>query len=228
MTGLKINGEYRGDPWGAVVLAEWHIEQGGAVTRLLIPPAAIQAIRAPETFAKIEAFAAYKLKGAARRLYAALADKKRMRESYWVYGLDELRQITGVAGKSSYERWNNFRQWVLAPALEQINDFGTVRLKMTPEKVGRSITSVRFDWDWKSVDEARVTEEENEQPAGARHMDRSQGDAPPLTEQQMVADREEYQNWQRDNQGGAYGDFLAWKKSQTADAIMREGGFGKR
>ena len=43
-----------------------------------MPPAAIQAIRAPKTFAKIEITAAYRLKGHARRLYAALADKKHM------------------------------------------------------------------------------------------------------------------------------------------------------
>jgi hypothetical protein len=48
LTGLKISGEYRGDPWGAVIVAEWHIVQGGTVTRILLPPAAINAIRAPE------------------------------------------------------------------------------------------------------------------------------------------------------------------------------------
>ena len=25
LTGVKLSGEYRGDPWGAVVLAEWHM-----------------------------------------------------------------------------------------------------------------------------------------------------------------------------------------------------------
>ena len=232
LTGVKIHGEYRGDPWGAVVLAEWHIEQGGAVTRLLIPPAAIKAIRAPETFAKIEAFAAYKLKGAARRLYAALADKKRMREKHWTYGVDELRQITGVQGKKSYERWNNFKFRVLDPALKEINDFGTVTVTMKPEKVGRAVASVRFDWAWKSIDEARVTDEENDQPNAARHMDRMQDDAPPLTDEAkrqatITADRDEWKQWERDNNGGTYGQFLDWKKKQNADAIMRKGGVNK-
>jgi hypothetical protein len=31
-----------------VIVAEWHIVQGGTVTRILLPPAAINAIRAPE------------------------------------------------------------------------------------------------------------------------------------------------------------------------------------
>jgi len=183
LTGLKINGDFRGDPWGAVIIAEWHIEQGGALARLLIPPAAINALRAPETFAKIEAFAAYKLEGHARRLYAILADKKRLSNKHWTFGADELRTLLGVENKSSYQRWNNFRQWVLDPAIAQINDFGTVSVKMTPEKVGRSVTAVRFDWQWKNIDEARETEEENERHAEARRKVQAlPADAPPLSE----------------------------------------------
>lgn len=207
LTGLKIAGEYRGDPWGAVVIAEWHIEQGGTVTRLLVPPAAIRAIRAPETFAKIEAFAAYKLQGAGRRLYAALADKKRLNQKYWIFGVDELRDILGVAEKKSYQRWNNFRQWVLDPALEAINDFGTVSVTMTPEKVGRSVASVRFDWDWKSIDEARVTDEENEKPAVARRKAETVRDAPPLSDTQPEQTPEQ--------------------RKAAADKIMREAGYRK-
>lgn len=207
LTGLKIAGEYRGDPWGAVVISEWHIEQGGTLTRILIPPAAIHAIRAPETFAKIEAFAAYKLQGAGRRLYAALADKKRLNQSYWVFGVDELREILGVAEKKSYARWNNFRQWVLDPALEAVNDFGTVKVTMKPEKVARAIASVRFDWDWKSIDEARVTDEENARATKARRQPPSDGSAPPLSDHQPPQTAEE--------------------KTAAANKIMREAGYRK-
>ena len=182
LTGLVIQGEYRGDPWGAVIVAEWHIEQGGAVTRLLIPPSAVQAIRAPETFTKIEAFAAYKLQGAAKLLYAALADKKRMAQSHWTFGLDELRAILGAADKKAYERWNNLRARVLDPALAAINEFGTVTVTMTPEKVGRAIAAVRFDWHWKTIDEARETDEENERHGIARGKHQEDASAPPLVE----------------------------------------------
>jgi hypothetical protein len=181
LTGLKINGDYRGDPWGAVIVAEWHIEQGGAVTRILIPPAAINALRAPETFAKIEAFAAYKLEGPAKRLYAALADKKRLSKSYWVFGVDEMRGILGVANKTAYVRFNNLKYRVLDPAIKQINDFGTVSVRMTPEKLVRTVTALRFDWQWKTIDEARETEEENEKHTMARRQPDLPRDAPPLT-----------------------------------------------
>ncbi len=188
LTGVKINGDYRGDPWGAVILAEWRIEQGGSLVRLLLPPNAVNVLRAPATFAKVEAFAAYKLEGHARRLYAALADKKNMRQRHWTFGLDELRDIFGVRGRKSYERFNSFRQRVLDPALAQVTSFVPVAVKITPAKVGRSITAIRFDWEWKTIDQARETEEENERHTDARRKEKPlQPDAPPLSD---VADDE--------------------------------------
>lgn len=205
LTGVKIKGSWKGDPWGAVVIAEWHIEQGGTVVRLWVPPAAVKAIRAPETFAKIEAFAAYKLQGAARLLYAALADKKRMANSFWVYSVEELRELLGVGDKKAYERWNNFRYRVLDPALAGVNDYGTVTVKMTPQKVGRAISSVRFDWRWKSVDEARETEEENDRVSSARRKSELKRDAPPLSD--TAFDPDEYRIWQSKNHGGKLADY---------------------
>ena len=213
LMGVKLEGAYRGDEWGAVILAQWEIIEGGTVTRLLVPPAAIQAIRAPKTFAKIEITAAYRLKGHARRLYAALADKKHMGQPYWEYPLGELQRLFQLEGK--YSKWYDFSRYVLTPALEEINDFGTVTVKATPKKVGRSVRSVRFDWKWKSLDDARVTDEENARHRSARGKT-GDGSAPPLTDDDAakVEERERWQNWQRENNGGTYGQYLDWKKAQ--------------
>jgi hypothetical protein len=180
LTGIKLNGEYRGDPWGAVVLAEWQLTQGGSMCRLLVPPAAIHAIRAPATFAKIEITAAYKLKGHARRLYAALADKKRMGKPYWTFTLDELRAIFDCDDK--YPKWAKFSMHVLQPAIDEINDYGTVAVTYSLIKSGRAISGVRFEWQWKSIDDARETDEENERHASARRKTEIERDAPPLYE----------------------------------------------
>jgi hypothetical protein len=179
LMGMKLEGAYRGDEWGAVILAQWEIIEGGTVARLLIPPAAIQAIRAPKTFAKIEITAAFQLKGHARRLYAALADKKNMGQKWWEYPLDELQHLFQLEGK--YSKWYDFSRYVLTPALIEINDFGTVAVKASPQRKGRSVRSVRFDWTWKTLDEARVTDEENERHKSARRKT-SDGTAPPLIE----------------------------------------------
>ncbi len=181
LTGLKIGGTYRGEDWGAVMLAQYQFEQGGAVVRLNLPSKAIEAMRLGDTFAKIETHAAYRLQGHARALYGALSDRKRLGNSYWVYDLDELRWIMNVADKKAYKRFNNFRFRVLDPAIEQINDFGTVAVSMTPQKVGRSIVAVRFDWKWKSISEARETDEENERLKIARRKADEGRDMSPLS-----------------------------------------------
>lgn len=75
------------------------------------------------------------------------------------------------------------RQWVLDPALEAINDFGTVSVKMTPEKIGRSVNAIRFDWQWKDPHEASETAGENERHSGARRKEQKAADAPPMIEE---------------------------------------------
>jgi len=182
LTGVKLSGEYRGDPWGAVVLAEWGITEGGSSARLLIPPAGVHALRSPVNFTKIEATAAHRLTGHGRRLYAILADKKRLGRPYWTFSLDEMRALMGVDAKRSYDRFNNFRARVLDPALAAINDYGTVDVKMTLEKQGRSVHSVRFDWRWKDPHDATETAIENERHSKARRKAQDATDAPPMIE----------------------------------------------
>lgn len=182
LTGVKLSGEYRGDPWGAVVLAEWHITQGGSMAELLVPPAGVHALRSPANFTKIEAHAAHSLTGHGRRLYAILADKKRLGRPYWTFSLGELRALMGADNKPSYEVWGAFRRSVLTPALEAINDYGTVTVRMTPEKRGRSIHAVRFDWQWKDPHDATQTNAENERHSSARRKQQDHDDAPPMIE----------------------------------------------
>lgn len=180
LTGLQLSGEYRGDPWGAVLLAEWQIVEGGAKVRLLIPPAGIQALRLPATFVKIEEMAAVQLPGHARRLYGLLADRKRQTRKSWTYSLEELRFALGVEQHKSYDRFNNLRQRVLEPAVKAINDFGTVEVKMRPKKVGRSVDRVEFSWEWKSADAAKETAEENDRHSSSRRRQQDTDDAPPM------------------------------------------------
>lgn len=187
LTGVKLSGEYRGDPWGAVVLAEWHIIQGGSVARLLLPPAGVHALRSPSNFTKIEATAAHRLTGHGRQLYAILADKKRLGRPSWTFSVAEFRALMGVADKKSYDRWSDLKTRVIAPALEAINDYGTVTVKMTPQKRGRSIHAVRFDWKWKDPYHAAETASENERHSATRKKQQETNDAPPMIEDSIEA-----------------------------------------
>ena len=180
LTEVKISGSHKGEPWGAVVLAEWEITQGGALARLLVPPTGVKVFRSPATFTKIEADAVYRLTGHGRRLYVLLADKRRQRRPSWEFGLDELRALMDVEHRQSYRRFNNFRARVLDPAVRGVNDYGTVTVRMTPRKLGRAVVAVRFDWQWKDPREATETAAENERHSAARRQDQVKAGAPPL------------------------------------------------
>ncbi len=188
MVGLKLTGQHRGDDWGAVLVAEWHITEGGSKARILIPPAGVHALRSPGNFVKIETTAAHRLPPHARRLYALLADRKRQREPYAQWGLDNLRGLLGVDDKRSYDVWAQLAKRVLTPAVEAINDYGTVRVKMTTVKSGRSVAAVRFDWQWKDPHEATETVAENERHSAARRKEQASNDAPPIIEDEEQAD----------------------------------------
>ena len=124
-----------------------------------------------------------------------------------------------MADKKAYKRWNNLKFRVLDPAVKEINDFGTVKVTMTPERTGRAIDSVRFTWKWKTIDEVRITDEENERTGVARHKT-SDGTAPPLTDAenerqaQITADRDAWKAWEAEH-GGTYGQYLDWKKANA-------------
>ena len=182
MTGLQLTGEHKGEDWGAVILAEWHLEEGGSTVRALVPPAGIHALRSPGNFVKIETTAAHRLPHHARRLYALLADRKRQHEPYAQWSLDNLRGLMGVDDKRSYDRWSDLRTRVLDPAVRAINDFGTVDVTMTPQKLGRSVHAVRFDWKWKDPHEATETIAENDRHSKARRKAQEVAEAPPMIE----------------------------------------------
>ena len=183
LAGVYLTGDHEGDAWGAVILAEWHIEQGGSLARLFIPPAAVAAIQSPKTFAKIEARALHSLSGHGRQLYVLLADKKNMHQRYWIYTVDELRALMGCDDKKAYQVWAQFDKWVLQPALKQVNDFGTVSVKMTTKRLGRAVQWVRFDWQWKDPHDASNTALENERHSNARRRQQKRADAPPMIEE---------------------------------------------
>ena len=180
MTGMQLAGELQGNEWGAVLLAEWHLIEGGSRVRILVPPAGVHALRSPKRFAKIEADAVHRLPPHARRLYALLADKKRQRETYAQWSIPVLRGLMGIEDKRSYNRWSDLRVRVLDPAVAAINDFGTVKVTMMPIKEGRAIIAVRFEWQWKSDAEATVIALENERHSEARRKGQESDDAPPL------------------------------------------------
>lgn len=179
MLGIKFQGSFNGEPWGAVLLAEYRFEQGGSQVKLLMPPTGLNAIRSPETFAKIDQKAVHLLKPHAQNLYGLLASKQWQNHRQWRVEIDELKAILGVTDKYK-GRFNNFKDRVLEPAVEDINDFGVISLQWEAEKMGRSFHWITFKWDLKNPREAKKTEHEGERHSSARGKEQTSVDAPPL------------------------------------------------
>jgi hypothetical protein len=177
---IELEGVEKDSEWAAQLVAQEVWEDGGRIVRLLLPPAAVAALNAPKTFAKIEEQALVQLPPHARKLYALLADKKRLRRPSWRFDLGDLKMSLGVDGKRSYDRFNSFRQRVLDPAVMAINDLGTVEVAATPDREGRSVVAVRFDWRWKGLGSAAETVVENERHSTARRKRQTNGYAPPM------------------------------------------------
>jgi len=146
LLGVRLGGRAGTDAWGGVVLAQYRITDGGRVVDLLLPPAGLSALRSPATFAKIDAEAAHRLPPHARTLYGLLADKNRQQVRKWRVEVDDLKTRLGVHDRYS-NRFNDFRRWVLDPAVKAINDFGVLVVRWSGERLGRQVHVVIFLWD---------------------------------------------------------------------------------
>jgi hypothetical protein len=165
-----------GTRWLAQLIAQADVSRDRV--RLLIPPRAVTFLRAPGTFAKIDAEAVYHLPPNARTLYALLSDRFRQKHREWIVDLDTLKSALGLAGR--YARFNSFRERVLDPTKEAINDFGAVNISWEPVKLGRGVHSIRFTWSFKSPNEVDETAKENHRHSIARRKVQETTDAPPL------------------------------------------------
>lgn len=217
-----------GSEWGAVMLAEWHLIETGSVARLLIAPTALRMLKSQGTFAKIEAEAMHRLPQHARRLYALLADHKRQdRANSITWSLEEFHALMGSGDKKAYERWGNLKSWVIDPAINAINDFGTVRVEMKPIKTGRSVTDIQFTWNWKAPDAAAETSAENDRHSRARRKKQETDDAPPMIEDpapQLIPDADELD---AENAHSWWARLTQTQRDQWAEKIGRITDYGR-
>lgn len=190
---VKVSGEYRGDRWGAVMIAEYHLPYRADTVRVLVPPTAVKAIRSPQTFARIETWAIHRLPGPAQRLYAALADRKRQtKRKDQDYTLDELRHLFGVPGK--YPTWGKIKDRLLVPAIAGIAKFGTVTVTMTKIKSGRRVVGVNLAWQWKDLRAAEAVAAETERVRPYAEIPAVPA-APPLIPETLADRRQNEAKW---------------------------------
>lgn len=179
LLGVKFSGQDGESSWGAVLLAEYRIDRD--VTRLMLAPRSISALRLPATFAKIDAAVMYQLPKNARTLYGLIADKFRQKKASWTVSVGNLKGALGL-DETQYTDFFNFRRRVLDPSVKAISETGVCKLTWEPVKLGRTTAEIRFVWKLKQPAEAEKTAKENERHSKAKSKGKTQknADAPPL------------------------------------------------
>lgn len=76
----------------------------------------------------------------APRLYELLKSYQKNNRK-WFFSLDELKQKLSC---EHYQRFPDFRRWVLEPAVEEINKYTDINVKPVLQKEGRKVVKVEF------------------------------------------------------------------------------------
>lgn len=86
------------------------------------------------------------------RLYTLLSLRAGLKKTSEDFLLEHFREVLGIA-EDKYPRWNNFRQFVLSPALAELNQLAGFKVGYRPLRNGRKIVGVRLTWGIKTAAE---------------------------------------------------------------------------
>jgi plasmid replication initiation protein len=95
------------------------------------------------------------------RLYTILSLRSGLRKASEDFMLDDFRLILGVP-ENAYPRWNNFRQFVLTPAMKEVNQLAGLIVGYTPLRNGRKVVGLRLTWSVKDQNDRLVALKELE------------------------------------------------------------------
>lgn len=91
----------------------------------------------------------------AMRIYEIVAQFRNSKEKCRDVLLSDLKEWLQVTDK--YDRWNNFKQWVLEPAIAEINEKSDLAIEVVPLKRGRAIHTLKFLINLKADKSAKDT-----------------------------------------------------------------------
>ncbi|MFV0515710.1 MAG: replication initiation protein [Jhaorihella sp.] len=95
------------------------------------------------------------------------------------FTVPELRALFGVEG-DRLGRFADFNRWALKPAIAEINQLSRLKLKATPRKTGRTVTSVEISWAVK-MDPTEAKREVARHSTGRKKRRNGTMEQPPAT-----------------------------------------------
>jgi len=96
------------------------------------------------------------------------------RVSSKTFTVPELRSMLGVT-EGKLDRFSNLMQKALRPAIEDINHLSRLKLKITPKKIGRTVSTVEISWSVKP-DPSATKRELNSAKVGRKERSKNAAD----------------------------------------------------
>jgi len=130
--------------WGVfAMLAEAKLENG--ILTYAYAPTLSEKLQNPAIYTKINLLIQQKFSSKhALTLYELCLDYIDSPHGFPKLSLEEFRKYMGIA-PHEYPVWNNFKIWVLRPAIKEINKSSNILVKEELIKTGRKVTHIKFN-----------------------------------------------------------------------------------
>lgn len=123
----------------------------------------------------------------------------------WFFDVAELKHSLDC---ENYERWPDFRRYVLEPAVEEINKYTDIKVFYTVEKDGVKVVKVNFFMDGKTKTELVQTQREIAEELGQLTMDDIIDEVHNAPERTFWEERRKAQEEEKALQGRLFGGKL--------------------
>jgi len=160
----NLDGRDKGEIWRIKLrpVSEYEINFNDAFVHINIGTRFYQALNDKKIYAKIKASALFSMKSSkySSRLYTIIRDKINQKNSFWSTSVDNLKLILQVRD-NNYKSFSNFRQWVLEPAINEINNNSELDLTWRKSlQLRAQVLEITFDWKLKNIIKAKEIENE--------------------------------------------------------------------
>lgn len=143
-----------------------------AVLRYRLTPAVRKIVQDSKRWGRLKGFVVYAFSSKyALALYEALAVRINLRKDEQFFTVEEFRRLLGVPDRK-YPRFPQLRQWVLDPAVMEVNGLSDFMAEITPEREGGAVrgklTGFTLRWRKKDRDEWKAALDELSRPRVGR------------------------------------------------------------
>lgn len=139
------------------LVSEYELKSNDAYVYISVGNNFYQAVRDKSTYTKLRSAALFEMKSSkySSRLYTLIRDKINQDNAYWSISVSGLRVLLQVK-EGAYDKFSDFRMWVLDKAVEEINDVSELEVSWRKSLTfKKKVLDICFEWKLKDISMAR-------------------------------------------------------------------------